>query len=53
MKLSEEARKLQKEYRKEWRRKNKEHIRNYNIEYWNKKALEEKFKAEAEAKGAK
>lgn len=43
--ISEEARKLQREYRKQWRQKNKEHIKNYNIEYWNRKAEEEKAKS--------
>lgn len=42
MKLSEEARKLQREYQKGWRQKNKEHIKAYNIEYWNTKAAESK-----------
>ena len=50
MKLSEEARRLQREYKKAWRQKNKKHIKNYNVEYWNKKALEAKIKAEVEAK---
>ena len=50
MKLSEEARRMQREYKKAWRQKNKKHIKNYNVEYWNKKALEAKIKAEVEAK---
>lgn len=44
MKISEDARKLQREYQKGWRQKNKEHIKAYNIEYWNKKAAEAKAK---------
>ena len=42
MRITEEARKLQREYQKKWRQKNKEHIKAYNIEYWNRKAAEHK-----------
>ena len=44
MRISEEAKKLQREYRKQWRQKNKEHIKEYNIAYWNRKAEEAKAK---------
>ena len=55
MRISEDARKLQREYQKKWREKNREHIKAYNIEYWNRKAAEEKgrIKEYVEKEGGK
>lgn len=44
MKMSEEARKLMRESQKEWRRKHKDKVKEYNVTYWEKKAAEVKAK---------
>jgi len=37
--LSERAKAAQKAYLKEWRRKNPDKVRSYNLNYWTKKVL--------------
>jgi hypothetical protein len=44
MKMSEEAKKLRREAQNEWRKKNKDKVKIYNVEYWEKKAAEAKAK---------
>ena len=39
-KLSEEAKKAQRDYQREWQRKNKDKVRGYIMNYWEKKARE-------------
>lgn len=48
--LSEDAKKLKREYKRKWREKNREHIRNYDKQYWERKAAEVKRLEEAEIK---
>lgn len=38
--ISEAARAAQREYKREWRKKNKERVRESNRRYWEKKAAE-------------
>lgn len=40
-----EARKLQREYLREWRRKNPDRVKEYNSNYWKKKAEQKKQEA--------
>jgi DNA invertase Pin-like site-specific DNA recombinase len=40
MELSEEARKLRNEYQRQYRQKNRDKIRQYNVNYWERKARE-------------
>ena len=42
MKLSDEALKIKREYFRNWRKKNRDKVRKYNAEYWQKKALQKK-----------
>ena len=41
-KLTDEALKLKREYFRNWRKKNRDKVRRYNTEYWQKKALQAK-----------
>lgn len=41
-KLSEEAKKLKKEYFRKWRANNKDKVKEYNKRYWERKAAEAK-----------
>ena len=41
----ERARELQREYLREWRRKNKDKTREYNLNYWRRKAERENLGA--------
>ena len=36
--MTEEAKKARQEYRREWQRKNKDRVKEYNERYWEKKA---------------
>lgn len=45
------ARDLQREYIREWRRKNKEKVRSYNTNYWLRKAETMGGEANAEVTG--
>lgn len=38
--LEELAREIQREYLREWRKRNPDKVREYNKRYWRKKALE-------------
>jgi hypothetical protein len=38
MKISEQARTIRNRYQRQWRRKNADKLRNYNVVYWEKKA---------------
>lgn len=40
LRISDEARKKRNEYQNEWKRKNPEKIRKYNIDFWERKAME-------------
>lgn len=40
--LSEEAKKAKRDYQREWQRKNKNKVRGYIMNYWEKKAIEER-----------
>lgn len=42
MELSKQAAAAKREYMKKWRANNKDKIKKYNANYWNKKANEEK-----------
>ena len=44
--LSEEAREKQREYLREWRKRNKDKVRSYNAGYWERKADKENEKLE-------
>ena len=37
MKLSEEAKALRKAYQKNWREKNRNRVRDYNLRYWERR----------------
>ena len=50
MELSEQARAAQREYKREWRQKNKDRIAEHNKRYWERKA--EKMAAENGGKNA-
>jgi len=39
-KLSEQAKRLRNEYQRNWAKKNKDKLRQYNINYWEKRAKE-------------
>ena len=41
----ERARELQRQYLKDWRRKNKDKTREYNLNYWRRKAERENLDA--------
>lgn len=43
-KSSEEAKQLQREYLRAWRKKNPDKLREYRIAYWEKKARESEAK---------
>lgn len=45
MEMSEAAKKAQREYKREWNRRNKDKVRASQIKYWEKKALEKKAAA--------
>ena len=36
--MDEKAKKLRREYHKEWRKKNKELVKKYNAQHWERKA---------------
>lgn len=38
--LSDKARELKRNYHREWQRKNKDKVREYNLRYWERKAEE-------------
>ena len=40
MELSNEAREARNEYMRQWRRKNPDKLRQYNVDYWERKARE-------------
>ena len=40
MQISEQAREIRNRYQRQWRRKNADKLRNYNVVYWEKKAQE-------------
>jgi len=44
VKISEEAKRLQSEYHREWQKKNKDKVAEYMARYWEKKAAETKAK---------
>ena len=44
--LSDAAKKAQAEYMREWRRKNKESVRESNRKYWERKAAQQKEREE-------
>lgn len=44
--LSEEAKEARRKYRREYYQRNKERIRRQTIKYWEKKAAEERAKAD-------
>lgn len=44
--LSDDARKAQNEYMREWRKKNSERVRENNRRYWERKAAERKERTE-------
>lgn len=50
MNISEEARKARREYMREWRKKNPDKVKKHNdknnIRYWEKKAIQMRFKNE-------
>lgn len=45
---SERARELQREYLKEWRKKNKEKVKAYNQAYWERKAQADERRTDSE-----
>ena len=44
MAMTQEAKEAMKQYMREWRKKNKEKIEQYNAQYWEKKAKESENK---------
>ena len=47
--LADEARKLQRDYIRDWRRRNPDKVRKYNQDYWNRKVQQRKETDHAEA----
>lgn len=43
-----DARKLQREYLKEWRAKNPDRVKKYNADYWRRKAEQKQMEAKHE-----
>jgi len=48
LQISNEATKVRREYHQDWRKKNKERVREYNAKYWERKALKEKLQKQKE-----
>lgn len=48
MNLSDKAKAAQREYKRQWREKNREKIQAYNTQYWEKKAASKGVKEEGE-----
>lgn len=46
--ISNEAVKVRREYHQDWRKKNKERVREYNAQYWERKALAKKLQSKSD-----
>jgi hypothetical protein len=43
LELSNDAVKVRREYHQNWRKNNKQRVKEYNAQYWERKALEKKL----------